>query len=571
MAKYFPSEIEKLLKVKCFVESKTSNITSEWARNSEWDERMVSRDLFQNFFDGAKVNQIDINDIKDIELDQTCGYYLDGVTFDMRRLFYLGSEKSGLETVGQVGEGFKLAAVTLLRQFRVRVIAASGNLALEIRLAAKQIDDTLKMVPMEYDFYELENSINGNYLFIANPTQLIKDAMKNARYEFYYDGHPAMGRKLQISSWQDVLVYERSDVAFGQYQDTKSGILFYHNQLRATLPNANIVMVVNKRWKSIDNKIGQDRDRTMFGEKLKSSLLKLAVKHCNVSPREAALRSVLDISRHALPKGNVFLNILSDHIGLDEFQLNRLSDVAKQNYLTSLNTLRDEYLGKVYGTVNHQSKEIFDAINELEAKGYTPVPQYMQAYGAVSIRRYIARVQAEAANEVYNSGARQPTHREMTAINLCLGMASAIANKIKFNFHIFKSTHLMGQFKDKHSSRRNWNDKVYDIYLAEDVFVGQPGDLVSTVLHECSHNSGHDGSRGFTDALTEIIGNLIDANSQVSEAIDQLREVIGTIRQERNSQDSKSEEVHAMLARRDADEMAEILSKVPMDVISRLV
>ena len=82
-----------------------SSVTTSWGVN--WDHDYIARDILQNFRD-ANLKEIDKIDIK-VHDDQILVSAKN--SFDIRKLFYMGSNKSGDdETIGEYGEGFKAAA-----------------------------------------------------------------------------------------------------------------------------------------------------------------------------------------------------------------------------------------------------------------------------------------------------------------------------------------------------------------------------------------------------------------------------------------------------------------------------
>ncbi len=96
-----------------------SAVTTAWGVS--WNEMQIARDLLQNFYDANR------NDLQAVEVAlHDCDVRITGpASFDLERLFYLGSEKTS-DDVGQYGEGFKAAATCLLRDHGVTPIAISG-------------------------------------------------------------------------------------------------------------------------------------------------------------------------------------------------------------------------------------------------------------------------------------------------------------------------------------------------------------------------------------------------------------------------------------------------------------
>ena len=72
--------------------------------------------------------------------------------FNLRRLFYVGSEK-GEGDIGQYGEGFKAAMVSMIKKGVYFPISISGDEAVVIRVGGA-IDDT-NLCPLVYDFFKV--------------------------------------------------------------------------------------------------------------------------------------------------------------------------------------------------------------------------------------------------------------------------------------------------------------------------------------------------------------------------------------------------------------------------------
>jgi hypothetical protein len=112
-----------------------SAVTSAWG--VDWSEELIARDLMQNFFD-ANRKQLD----KIVVTAQRNHVSVAApASFDLHHLFFLGSEK-GDDDVGQYGEGFKAAAVCILRRQGTLLLAASGKIGVIIRLADEAVVGT---------------------------------------------------------------------------------------------------------------------------------------------------------------------------------------------------------------------------------------------------------------------------------------------------------------------------------------------------------------------------------------------------------------------------------------------
>ena len=88
-----------------------------------WDRRTVARNVVQNFFDAAE----DFGDVR-IDTETPGRVRVEGpATFDMEYLRYIGAtSKRDTRAAGGFGEGFKICALVLLRDYGVGLRAGSG-------------------------------------------------------------------------------------------------------------------------------------------------------------------------------------------------------------------------------------------------------------------------------------------------------------------------------------------------------------------------------------------------------------------------------------------------------------
>lgn len=132
------------------LDSLTSSVTTSWG--VDWNEIYIARDLMQNFFDA---NREQLSKIQ--VLVEGTKVTLSGPSkFELARLFYLGSEK-GDGDIGQYGEGFKAAAVCLLRDHGIEAIAVSGDQVVYLRVDSEKISGT-QLHPVVYDFFRSPRS-----------------------------------------------------------------------------------------------------------------------------------------------------------------------------------------------------------------------------------------------------------------------------------------------------------------------------------------------------------------------------------------------------------------------------
>ena len=111
-----------------------------------------------------------------------------------------------------------------------------------------------------------------------------------------------------------------------------------------------------------------------------------------------------------------------------------------------------------------------------------------------------------------------------------------------------------------------------DVFLAASVFTEDLARALAIFLHEHAHVYGYDGSRGFTDALTE----LIEATIRHRQALDAYEKDWRTAREEVlrerglagvNAKESITEQLRTL----DRDALLEVLKRVPGVVLRPLL
>ena len=83
--------------------------------------------------------------------------------------------------------------------------------------------------------------------------------------------------------------------------------------------------------------------------------------------------------------------------------------------------------------------------------------------------------------------------------------------------------------------RRGRGYRSTEVYLDQRVFVHDLGHAAATFLHEHAHIFGWDGSRGFTDALTELLETVIRERRQLADHERPWAEAAEAVRRERQA------------------------------------
>jgi len=215
--------------------------------------------------------------------------------FELARLFYLGSEK-GDGDVGQYGEGFKAAAVCLLRDHGIESIAISGDQIVYLRVDSEKISGT-ELQPVVYDFFHSSEVCDGARLILRGCSKNLTQALKDGLTHFFFDQNPLLGARIW-SSW---------DGFFSVYAATTNvGHVFYQRLKRGDIPDIPIVLVINKSFERIEKKIKADRDRNAFGGELMDVFYQIFARSGVKSDRQGQ-QAIISAARNCWVRGHSLL------------------------------------------------------------------------------------------------------------------------------------------------------------------------------------------------------------------------------------------------------------------------
>ena len=160
--------------------------------------------------------------------------------------------------------------------------------------------------------------------------------------------------------------------------------------------------------------------------------------------------------------------------------------------------------------------------------------------------------------------------RSMDVLNRALGDLAPVLTKYFRTRHVRYSVAdteaILGALK---------TDRGYqsiDVFLAASVFTEDFARAVAIFLHEHAHVYGYDGSRGFTDALTELIEATVRHRQSLDAYEDDWRTACQEVLKERgtvglNSEQSIAEQLQTL----DRDALLQVLERVPGVVLRPLL
>ena len=530
-----------------YQETLTSSVTTSWG--VKWNEELIARDVMQNFFD-ANQNclsnvEIDINGPQIVITAPT--------PFNLMRLFYLGSEKGG-DDVGQYGEGFKAAVMCLMRDYGVAPVAVSGNEVVCMRISENKVAGT-ELRPILYDFFRNTHFYDGSQLILQGCSKELREAFKIGLDHFFHNQNSLIGDKLWSSP----------DGYFAIFRSTKNevGHIFYRKLKRGEIQDIPVVLVINKEYANIEKKIKHDRDRKAFGEALMKTFYGVFARY-GVKGCATAQRQIVEAASHIWSRGHALISAIADS------QPWRGTCWRKEDTKA---VFGNQYFAQISSRPFVNTLQYENVERKWQNEGLQALPGYFRYFGVIDAECYSKELEEKALEEARNNHSRRPTSAELSCINVLQELAHDLApgmitvlRREKAAYCVAETEVLLGQLK----KGRKWGTR--EVVLAASVFIADFPEAVSIFLHEHSHIFGCDGSRDFTDALTELLGKVIESRYDLNVYEELWNDARTKVCEERNmSGKNKDKEIEALLSSKDKTELRTLLQRVPRAVLKRLL
>jgi hypothetical protein len=524
-----------------FIRTIPSAVTAEWG--VKWNEMQIARDVLQNFYDAnrARLDEVAVTiDGRDVMITAPTG-------FDIERLFYLGSDKTG-DSVGQYGEGFKAAATCLLRDHGVRPIGVSGNEAVQVRLADEPVSGGF--YPLVYDFYRVQPAYNGALMVLNACSPLLVRELHQGMDHFFYENNRLIGPRLW-NSWG-----KQSEYVLYQSR-TNDGHVFYRNLKRATIDGLPVVLVIHKPNARIDKKVAQDRDRNAFEDAVLDMCYDVFARQA--ASFDAVASAILGESKHYWEKGHALLSAIAHH-------RTRVTSPEKMKAL-----FRDYYASSPKAELGKQLR--FEEIeSRWKREGKRLLPGYFTAFGATSAATQISEQESRAFAEQRRMQ-RGLTQGERNGKVILLEVLSVLApalvrllEKKEVRYSVADTDAILGALREGQGYGR------VDVFLAASVFSGDFPRALAIFCHEHAHMFGYDGERGFTDALTELIEAMARERALLDDYErdwESARKIV--LNERRTDPRSSQEPVADRIRSLTREELLSLLEKVPSTVLSRIL
>ena len=501
----------------------TSSVTTSWGVN--WNAENIARDILQNFRDA---NKKFIHKIKS-EANGNLISVTAPNTFDLRALYYVGSNKKNEDdNIGQYGEGFKAAIVSLINAGIESPISISGNEACIISVG-ESIDDDLDLKPLVYNFYKI-NKFSGSGFYIRTNKSDFIQAFETGLVNFWYEENPILGDKLH--EYNDISIYSSAQ---------KNGAIFYAGIKRSEILDIPIIININRKYAVIEKKIKADRDRKTFDDRLTSSLYSIIFKsgfHYSTGTDNKAIQYIFEKTR-------IFWQNGKGHPILKSIATNLVSLKQDKEFFKKL--FKDDFFSKSsleasnidYWEYRELESDIALSDRKFIKNNKKELPSYFSSFNVLSSAEKIIVEKKELEEKTKIETVFPPNRQQYAAIEFCFNSLGVIAPELRglfssvyaglrksptgsfisLEFKCVQSDALLGQLRD---NRSDYNS--HTVYLNEKIFSDTFGRFFSTFVHELLHIFGRDGDRQFTDSLTRVIENMIDNSENIVELTEKWRD-----------------------------------------------
>lgn len=525
-----------------FVETLQSSVTTSWG--VDWDETYIARDIMQNFFDANRDRLTSVRTTVDgpnVTISAPTAFHL-------KRLFYLGSEKAD-DDIGHYGEGFKAAATCLLRDHRVTPVAASGYDLVVLRIADDAVPGT-NMFPVVYDFYRSATPFPQSILTLVGCSRRLADALERGLSHFFHEDNPVLGD----------LRWKSQDGHFSAYasQDGR-GHVFYRKLRRGEFEGIPVVLVIDKEYAAIEKLIKKDRDRNAFGE----AMLKVffdTFARSGLSKESRAQRAVVELARPVWTRGHPLLSEIADSVRYRSGWTRSLADEVFGSGYYCRSTSDDRARQLEYDRLERQWKE----------EGKQCLPQYFSRFGVLNPKAHLEAIRDKAVEEAKRDAKRPPSPAEIAAIEVLTGVMRELSPEIvgifqkrKTRYTVAETEALLGELRSGREYRST------EVFLAATVFVADFAQALAVFLHEHAHIFGYDGSRGFTDALTEMLETVVRCRENVGRYESLWDEARASVEAERRLVKPEVATFKDALRKKGEDDLRALLDRIPEAVLRK--
>ena len=207
--------------------------------------------------------------------------------------------------------------------------------------------------------------------------------------------------------------------------------------------------------------------------------------------------------------------------------------------------------------------------NEFIQNNFLACPAYMQKLGMKTPSEVASKRHDNERLKYASIYTRPPTsleNKSLEILNNCIQkiqpfLPNRFANS---DYLIGESDELIGELRER--SSRNDNR----VFLNKQIFLYDFSQALSILLHEWGHIYGYDGSKSFTNALTEFISLIIKKRDTLDPFEGKWLKSVANVREERLSEISESG-LFAKIDLLTSEEKSSVIRKIPEDELFKIL
>jgi hypothetical protein len=347
------------------------------------------------------------------------------------------------------------------------------------------------------------------------------------------------------------------------------GHIFYRNLRRGAIPGVPVVLVINKVYKQIERLTEQDRDRKAFGEKLMGKFYNIFANYA-LKWDQRGQRIIVEAARNLWVRGHPLLSEIARHNsrrwGTSGWRKEVVDDVFGDKYYARS---RRDYSSSDADEARWKAIE-----KEWRNQGREELPQYFARFGVISAESLLREKAEKALQEAKTAETREPTLAEIGVLRLLAktmqefaASTAMVLDTKKVNYIVAVTEVLRGQLRKDRSYRS------YEVFFAEKEFEYDFAEVLAVFLHEHAHIFGRDGSRDFTDALTEIVETIVRDRAELDKYEKEYNKARQNVLRERKSAASRRAKTdpRAIVDSMNEDQLRQMVKRVPLALLKRLL
>jgi hypothetical protein len=376
-------------------------------------------------------------------------------------------------------------------------------------------------------------------------------ALKDGLTHFFFDQNPLLGTKIW-SSWDGIFAVYAAR--------TNVGHVFYQRLKRGEIPDIPVILVINKSFERIEKKIKSDRDRNAFGGELMDVFYQIFARS-GVKNDQSGQQAIVSAAHNCWVRGHSLLKEIAE---AGRYHRNWPATMIKEVF-------DDRFYARSSTQDRAQALQFENWERQWREQGRQMLPAYFSRFGVLNAEDYAQEQNRKAHAEAKAKHHRMPTPTEHRSISVLADAVRDLAPAMMQIFDRHTTTYsvaeteiILGELREKRSCSR-------EVFLSSEVLVADFAEALAVFLHEHSHIFGYDGSRGFTDALTELLETVIRERKNLDDVEANWNGVREQARREKTDRTSgkKSTDVETDLHSMNEAQLRNLIKRLPPATVKR--